>query len=196
MVSDFSSKTWFYRKLGSRIIEPRRERGYCALISALNRIHISEKVVSEPVKLTVAVWGGWRCAEIITGLEVSYKWLPFFIEKVFLRSLEFDPYIRSKIPVLHSVHIEMHVSAMLFWPVYAWVVCLGIASGRTTTSIAHEKASWDVRTASWIEIELFQYLVPHPCSRLPKLVPSSRSQKRDRKFELTEYSANLRFEIG
>lgn len=196
MVSGFSSKTWFYRKLGSRITAPRREHVVWALISALNRIHINERVVSGPVQLTVAVWGGWRGAEIITRLEVSYKWLPFFVEEVFLRSLEIDPYIHSKIPILRSVHIVTHVSAMRFWPVYTWVVCLGIASGRTTTSIAHEKASWDERTAGWIEIELFEYLKPHPCSRLPKLVPSSRSQKRDRKFELTEYSAHLRFEIG
>lgn len=154
--------------LGSRIIERRREHAFWALISALNQIHISEKAVSEPVKLTVAIWKWWRYAKIIIRLEVSCKWLPFFVEKVLLRSLELDSYIRSEIPVLHSVRIVMHVSAMPFWPVYAWVVCLGIASGRTTTSIAHEKASWDVRTVGWIKIEFFEYLIPHLCSRFPK----------------------------
>lgn len=95
--------------LGSRIIERRREHVFWALISALNQIHISEKAVSEPVKLTVAIWKGWRYAKIIIRLEVPCKWLPFFVEKVLLRSLELDSYIRSEIPILHSVRIVMHV---------------------------------------------------------------------------------------
>lgn len=156
MVSGSSSKMWFSPMLGSRIIERCREHVFSALISALNQIHISNKAVCEPVKLTVANWKWGRYAKIIIRLEVFYKWLPFFVEKVLLRSLELDSYIRREIPVLNSVRIVMHVSAMPFWPVYAWVVCLSIASRRTTTSIAHKKASWDIRTVGCIKIEFFE----------------------------------------